>query len=256
MEGLICLGMLAPFVLFYIGSLYVNKKFWEKTSVKKTGLISISKDAYKKAKGIIDASGSIMGKRQQASADPKDERTRNYYLNEAEVLARNSEILDYQAVDFPVIETIAEMMLAYDIQAVWNGYPDIIRRPNLQFGRSDEAKWKEKYSKRRQQVGSQSVASSPSLMFGFTSAENVIRSQMIGVLSSELVNGQVNINVMTSLENLVPKYGINIGSFSSDLWNLRKAMRDSEEFFHFITVIHHYFKLVDYATIRTIKEKF
>jgi hypothetical protein len=140
------LAMWSPFFIAWFIRKYVKKNLWKKTGVKKMGLISISQDAYQKAKNIIEKPDSIMGRGQQAS-DPKDERTRNYYLNEAEVLARNTEILEYQAVDFPVVEIIAKMLLAYDIQAVWNGYPDIIRRPNLQFGRSDEAKWQEKMEK-------------------------------------------------------------------------------------------------------------
>jgi hypothetical protein len=108
----------------------------------------------------------------------------------------------------------------------------------------------------QQREGNRPVGAEPLVMLDFMGANQLVRNRMIIKLEGDLPKESSDgfFNALSSSSSI---YGsITIGPFSDELWKLGKAMRNGEEYFRFLIVIHHYFKVVEYATIRTVKEKF
>lgn len=190
---------------------------WRKTGVAKPGPLEISRQVYDRANQLFNEDRAITLKCQEVGGQ----------------FARTFNLAQFQAVDVPVVEFLGRYVLAYKLQTQLDGYPPELQIENIIFGASDTAKWNERFENLKRKVGKEQP--STLAIVGVKDPGKEARERLSAAFLNDLNT---------------------IGAFQGELRKLTKQLHLSRGAVDLIIGIHRFAKVIEYATLRTVQEKF
>jgi hypothetical protein len=225
--------IVAVLILVGMETLY-RKHVWRGVpGIKSPGPLAISRQAYEIANTYFPQ------KKSHSTSEPLPEDAEAicmHYLDEGTNIAQAMDVLKYDGSGFPVSEMVARMLLAYDKQVEMDGYPMELHRSNVEIGTIDlsqaQTRREKILDKNRDQIGNQPENWATKLVFG-TISDSIRKETLEGIIQD-----------------------MNLGQFVDELKVLTKKLHYNEVAYDYIINIHSYFKGLQFATLRKVKEEF